>query len=57
MKLKVDKFLVFNFIPVGEGKNLIDLDLTPEMREKMLNILYDYYVKYNQLKKENGSLC
>jgi len=55
MKLKVDKFFVFNFIPVGEGKNLIDLDLTPEMREKMLNILYD--VKYNQLKKENGSLC
>jgi len=46
MKLKVDKFFVFNFIPVGEGKNLIDLDLTPEMREKMLNILYDYYVKY-----------
>jgi len=46
MKLKVDKFFVFNFIPVGEGRNLIDLDLTPEMREKMLNILYDYYVKY-----------
>ncbi|MEA3485841.1 MAG: radical SAM protein [Candidatus Aerophobetes bacterium] len=46
MKLKVDKFFVFNFIPVGEGKNLIDLDLTPEMREKMLNILYDYYVRY-----------
>jgi len=46
MKLKVDKFFAFNFVPVGEGKNLIDLDLTPEMREKMLNTLYDYYVKY-----------
>ena len=44
--LKVDKFFVFNFIPVGEGKNLIDLDLTPKMREEILNILYDYYVKY-----------
>ncbi len=44
--LKVDKFFVFNFIPVGEGKNLIDFDLTPKMREEMLNILYDYYVKY-----------
>jgi len=45
IKLKVDKFFVFNFIPVGEGKNLISLDLTPEMREKMLNTLYDYYIK------------
>jgi len=45
IELKVDRFFAFNFIPVGEGKNLIDLDLTPEMREKMLNILYDYYVK------------
>jgi len=45
IKLKVDKFFVFNFIPVGEGKNLINLDLTPEMREKMLNTLYDYYIK------------
>lgn len=45
IKLKVDKFFIFNFIPVGEGKNLIDLDLTPEMREKTLTILYDYYIK------------
>ena len=45
VRLRVNKFFVFNFIPVGEGKNLIDLDLTPKMREKMLNILYDYYIK------------
>lgn len=45
MQLKVDKFFVFNFIPAGEGKNLIDVDLTPEMREKMLNTLYEYYLK------------
>ena len=45
IELKVDKFFAFNFIPVGEGKNLIDLDLTPEMREKMLSTLYDYYIK------------
>ena len=45
VKLKVDKFFAFNFIPVGEGKNLIDLDLTPEQREKMLNILYEAYVE------------
>jgi len=45
MKLKVDKFFVFNFIPVGEGKNLIDIDLTPEQREKMLNTLYNSYIE------------
>lgn len=45
IKLKVDKFFVFNFIPVGEGKNLIDVDLTLQMREKMLSTLYDYYIK------------
>ncbi len=45
IELKVDKFFAFNFIPVGEGKNLIDIDLTPEQREKMLNTLYDYYIK------------
>ena len=43
--LKVDKFFVFNFIPVGEGKNLIDVDLTPEQREEMLNILYETYTE------------
>lgn len=45
IELKVDKFFVFNFIPVGEGKKLIDVDLTPKQREKMLNILYNYYVE------------
>ena len=45
IELKVDKFFAFNFIPVGEGKNLIDIDLTQEQREKMLNTLYDYYIK------------
>lgn len=45
IELKVDKFFAFNFIPVGEGKSLIDIDLTPEQREKMLNTLYNYYIK------------
>ncbi len=47
IKLGTDKFFAFNFIPVGEGKNLIDLDLTPSMREKVLNILYEYYLEKN----------
>jgi len=45
ISLRTDKFFAFNFIPVGEGKNLVDLDLTPSMREKMLNTLYEYYLK------------
>ncbi len=45
ISLGTDKFFAFNFIPVGQGKNLIDLDLTPSMREKVLNTLYEYYLK------------
>jgi len=45
ISLRTDKFFAFNFIPVGEGKNLINLDLTPPMREKMLNTLYKYYLE------------
>ncbi|MBC7188727.1 radical SAM protein [Candidatus Aerophobetes bacterium] len=40
-----NKFYAFNFIPTGRGKNIVDMDLTPEQREKMLNILYDHYEK------------
>ncbi|MBE0477592.1 radical SAM protein [Candidatus Aerophobetes bacterium] len=40
-----DKFYAFNFIPIGRGKNIVDADLTPEQREKMLNILYEHYKK------------
>jgi len=39
------KFYAFNFIPTGRGKNIVDVDLTPEQREKMLNVLYDHYEK------------
>jgi len=41
----VNKFYAFNFIPTGRGKDIVDMDLTPEQREKMLNILYDHYEK------------
>ncbi len=39
--LKVRKFIVFNFVPTGRGKEIIDNDLTPQDREKLLNYLYD----------------
>ena len=34
-----NKFYAFNFIPTGRGKDVINLDLTPQMREEMLEIL------------------
>ncbi|MEM2057096.1 MAG: hypothetical protein QXZ66_10385 [Thermoproteota archaeon] len=32
--LNVKRFIVFNFIPVNRGKEIIDQDLTPKEREK-----------------------
>ena len=40
-----DRFYAFNFIPTGRGKRMVDMDLTPEQREEMLNILYGHYEK------------
>ena len=37
-----DKFFIFNFIPVGRGKEIIDMDPTPEDREKIMGILYKH---------------
>lgn len=43
IKLGVHKFFAFNFIPVGQGERAREFDLTPEEREKMLNILFEYH--------------
>ncbi len=40
-ELKVNSFYVFNFIPAGRGRGMVEEDLTPAMREEMLRILYD----------------
>ena len=42
--LGADKFYAFNFIPTGRGKKMWDLDLTPQQREQMLNVLYQHYM-------------
>jgi radical SAM protein with 4Fe4S-binding SPASM domain len=34
-----DYFYVFNFIPTGRGRDIMDLDLTPEQREKMVEFM------------------
>jgi len=47
--LGANKFYAFNFIPTGRGKKIVDTDLTPEQRERMLNILYDHYEKEDMI--------
>lgn len=38
--LKVGRFIAFNFIPTGRGKDIIEQDITPEEREEILKFLY-----------------
>ncbi len=42
-ELGAKRFLAFNFIPTGNGANIIDLDITPAMREELLELLYDEF--------------
>jgi len=44
-KLRVDRFIVFNFIPTGRAKDIIEEDLSPEERERLMNYLYDEWQK------------
>lgn len=41
VELGVKKFIVFNFVPTGRGKDIISQDLSPLERENLLNYLYD----------------
>ncbi len=40
----VDTFYAFNFIPTGRARDVVDQDLTPAERERMLGILQKYLV-------------
>jgi radical SAM protein with 4Fe4S-binding SPASM domain len=33
--------MAYNFIPAGRGRDMVDSDLTPEMREELLKLLYE----------------
>ncbi len=44
-ELKVKKFIVFNFVPTGRGKDIISSDLSPQEREDLLNMIYDRWQK------------
>lgn len=50
VKLGVNSFSHYNFIPTGRGSDGFSQDLTPEQREVLMNLLYDYHMK----RKETG---
>ena len=39
-EMKVDRIIIFNFIPTGRGKEIIKLDISPVEREDLLQLLY-----------------
>ena len=36
----VDWFMAYNFVPTGRGKDIMDMDITPDEREEMLKSLW-----------------
>ncbi|MEM5883038.1 MAG: radical SAM protein [Candidatus Aenigmatarchaeota archaeon] len=46
-ELCVDRFIVFNYVPTGRGKEIIEEDLTPEEREELLQFLYSKLISPN----------
>jgi len=39
-KMGIERFTLFNFVPTGRGKEIVELDPSPEEREKVLKFLY-----------------
>lgn len=37
----VDWFMIYNFIPTGNGKNIVNMDISPKKRFKLLETAYD----------------
>ncbi|MCC6028099.1 MAG: radical SAM protein [Archaeoglobus sp.] len=46
-KLGVNWFMHYNFIPTGRGRDIVEADITPEQREKLLRMLYERNFKSN----------
>lgn len=42
-RLKADKFIVYNFIPTGRGRDIVEKDISAEEREKVLNRIRELY--------------
>jgi len=45
--LHAKRFIVFNFIPVNRGRDIVDQDLTPKEREELLEFLYSKLIDNN----------
>jgi MoaA/NifB/PqqE/SkfB family radical SAM enzyme len=48
LRLGVNSFSHYNFIPAGRGKDDFALDLTAEEREDLMNLLYDWHARRKQ---------
>ncbi|MEM5793959.1 MAG: radical SAM protein [Candidatus Aenigmatarchaeota archaeon] len=46
-ELFADRFIVFNYVPTGRGKEIVEEDLTPEEREELLDFLYSKLIDSN----------
>jgi len=46
--LHAKRFMVFNFIPVNRGKEIVKQDLTPREREELLSFLYAKLIDENR---------
>ncbi len=44
-EVNADRFIVFNFVPTGRGKKIIEQDLSPEEREELLKYLFEEWKK------------
>ena len=44
-ELDIDRFIAFNFIPTGRGKDIVEMDLSPDERERFLEYLYSEWCK------------
>ncbi|MBS7623461.1 radical SAM protein, partial [Candidatus Bathyarchaeota archaeon] len=40
-RMKVNRFIHFNFIPAGRGREIVELDISPVEREELLRTLYE----------------
>ncbi len=49
-KLKVDYFMAFNFVPTRRGREISEQDITPEERERLLELLYEKLCEWKKPK-------
>jgi len=47
-ELGVNSFNHYNYIPTGRGKDDFENDITPEQREKLLNLLVDFHLRRHE---------